>query len=480
MLFLELRDARLAQTAYLIGCEATREAVIIDPERDVDRYIDIAASKGFRIVAATETHIHADFLSGVRELAEQVGATVLLSAQGGADWTYQWLDQRSDGGTYDHVLLHDGDEFAVGHVRFRAVHTPGHTPEHLCFEVTDTASGAGTPIGVCTGDFVFVGNLGRPDLLEVAAKIEGAREAGAHDLHRSAQSFLTLPDYLQVWPGHGAGSACGKSMGHMPVSTVGYERLANPALSLAEDEASFVEYILADQPDPPLYFARMKALNRDGVPLLGALPVLEDLGPEELASLDGRAVAILDTRPWPSFAAGHLPGSLFPLSGVSFLKAVGSFVEPDEDIVLICEREDREDLTRALVRIGLDRVVGWASPSAVTVALERIGGGASIEEVEPASVQSMADDGASILDVRGTAEYDAGAIDGATHVPHTVLADHLDDLPDGEPIIVHCAGGVRSAAACSLLARRGVRVCNLRGGYSAWCATASGCSTGGC
>ncbi|RMF77646.1 MAG: MBL fold metallo-hydrolase, partial [Planctomycetota bacterium] len=247
-------DTQLAQAAYLIGCQRTGDAIVIDPERDIDRYIHAAAANGLRITAVTETHIHADYLSGTRELAEATAATVYLSDEGDADWKYQWLDHKIGGGSYPHQLLHDGDTFDVGNVRFQAVHTPGHTPEHISFLVTDLGGGANEPIAIATGDFVFVGDLGRPDLLETAAGQTGAKEPSARRLYASLQSFLKLPDYLQVWPAHGAGSAWGKALGAIPQTTVGYEKRFSPAIRAAESEDAFVSAILAGQPEPPLYF----------------------------------------------------------------------------------------------------------------------------------------------------------------------------------------------------------------------------------
>ncbi|MCP4938870.1 MAG: MBL fold metallo-hydrolase, partial [Phycisphaeraceae bacterium] len=262
MLFRLIYDDDLAQASYLVGCQRTGEAIVFDPERDIDRYLDLAAAQGLRIVAAAETHIHADFLSGVREFAVRGNAKAYVSGEGGADWQSEWVDG------CDHRVLRDGDTFEVGNIRFTAVHSPGHTPEHLSYLVTDLGGGADTPMGVITGDFVFVGDLGRPDLLESAAGIEGMMEPSARTLAASAQGFLRFDDHLQVWPAHGSGSACGKALGAVPQSTVGYERRFNHALSLAGDEQAFVDHILAGQPEPPAYFARMKAWNRDGVPLL--------------------------------------------------------------------------------------------------------------------------------------------------------------------------------------------------------------------
>src|SRR5688572_13755898 len=249
-------DDQLAQASYLVGCSATGESLVVDPSRDVAQYIDAAAREGLRVTHVTETHIHADFVSGARELASRTGAQLLLSDEGDAEWKYRYAeDSRAR-------LLYDGDSFHVGNIELEAMHTPGHTPEHLSFLVTDHPAGAG-PWGILTGDFVFVGDVGRPDLLERAAGYAGTMEAGARELQRSLERFRTLPDHLQVWPGHGAGSACGKSLGALASSTVGYERLANWGLAITNEE-EFVRMVLAGQPEPPRYFAEMKRINKEG------------------------------------------------------------------------------------------------------------------------------------------------------------------------------------------------------------------------
>ncbi|CAA9340091.1 MAG: MBL-fold metallo-hydrolase superfamily, partial [uncultured Gemmatimonadaceae bacterium] len=263
MFFQRFYDTSLAQASYLIGCQQTGEALVVDPTRDARLYLDAAARERLRVTHVTETHIHADFVSGARELAHQAGAQLLLSDEGGAEWRYGYAGEAGA------QLLRDGDRVAVGNVVVEALHTPGHTPEHLSFLVTDAPAHAG-PWGILTGDFVFVGDVGRPDLLEKAAGQAGTMEAGARTLFRSLERFRALPDHLQLWPGHGAGSACGKALGAVPSSTVGYERRANWGVATL-DEEEFVRLVLAGQPEPPRYFAEMKRVNRAGPRLLGGL-----------------------------------------------------------------------------------------------------------------------------------------------------------------------------------------------------------------
>src|SRR3954468_2511610 len=253
MLFKRFYDDNLAQASYLIACEKTREAIIVDPNADVGHYTRAAGADRVRIAHVTETHIHADFVSGAAALAKTAGATLNLSGEGGAEWGY------TDAALANANVLKDGSQIEVGHVRLRVLHTPGHTPEHLSFLVHDLERGD-DPVGALTGDFVFVGEVGRPDLLERAAGVTGSMEASARQLYRSVKKFSALPDYLQLWPGHGAGSACGKSLGAMPQSTLGYEKLFSWAFADVSEE-DFVEKVLTDQPVPPRYFAVMKRIN---------------------------------------------------------------------------------------------------------------------------------------------------------------------------------------------------------------------------
>ena len=236
MLLRYFYDPKLAQASYMVACQTTGKAVIIDPGRNIELYLEAAAEEGVEIIAATETHIHADFVSGCRELAERVGVTLYLSGEGGPDWQYQYL------ANYPHHLLEDGDSWYIGNIKFEAMHVPGHTPEHLAFRVMDGTALA-VPMGIFSGDFVFAGDVGRPDLLETAAGLKGTKEESARALFQSLQRLKHLPDYLQIWPGHGAGSACGKALGAVPSTTLGYERLANWAFQIED-----LDEIPANQP----------------------------------------------------------------------------------------------------------------------------------------------------------------------------------------------------------------------------------------
>ena len=265
------------------------------------------------------------------------------------------------------TFLRDGDTFRVGNIEIRAVHSPGHTPEHLAYLVTDHGGGASTPMGIASGDFVFVGDLGRPDLLESAAGQAGAQDPAARMLYDSVQRFLDLDDQLQVWPGHGAGSACGKALGAIPQSTVGYERAYNGSIDAARrGQDAFVEAILDAQPEPPLYFGRMKQQNRDGVPPLGALPTPRALAPDELADLASAGLGdavVVDTRADRSaFMAAHLPGALYSPLSKQFNTVVGSFVtDPEAPLVLILPEARLGEAVRDLVRIGYDRIPAYAT-----------------------------------------------------------------------------------------------------------------------
>ncbi|MFB6249455.1 MAG: rhodanese-like domain-containing protein [Salinibacter sp.] len=463
MLFRQIFDEKLAQYAYLIGCQQTGEALLVDPERDIDQYLDLAEAEGVEIVAVAETHIHADFLSGTREFAERFDTALYLSDEGDENWKYEWAQRpTTTGGDYDVQWLYDGDAFSVGNIEITALHTPGHTPEHLSFLVTDRGGGAeeGEAMGIMTGDFVFVGDLGRPDLLESAAKVEGAMAPSARTLYDSVQRVLDLPDHLQVWPAHGAGSACGKALGAVPQSTIGYEKRFNPMIDAArEDEDHFVDAILEDQPEPQMYFARMKRDNKEGPPVLGQLPSPRRLTSRELGDVaDDEEALLVDTRlDRSAFMAHHIPGSLYAPMNKTFNAVVGSLVEdPATPIYLIVDETGVEEAVRDLVRIGFDNVVGYAEIETLQRYFQDGGTSATIEEVTFDDLDALRQvDDAAVLDVRYRSEFEEGHVEGALNASYTRLPEYAADLPTDQTLLVHCGSGARAAAASAFLRRTG-------------------------
>ena len=455
MLVRRFYDERLAQASYLIGCQRTGEAIVVDPARDIAQYVEAARAEGVRITRVTETHIHADFVSGARELARRTGARILLSGEGGADWQYGYAAE--DGAK----LLHDHDVILMGGVRLDVWHTPGHTPEHLSFIVTDVAR-SGEPVAMLSGDFIFVGDVGRPDLLERAAQVEGTKEAGARQLFASIGRTKSLPDHLQIWPGHGAGSACGKALGAMPTSTLGYERRTNWAFGV-DLESAFVTAVLDGQPAPPTYFGRMKRVNRDGPAILGDREQMPRFDDSELASAIGTAT-VIDVRSKDEHARGHLPGTLnIPLIK-AFTTWAGWLVDADRPIMLIGSDAAATTARTALASIGLDDVRGYFLPSAVA-------GPAVRQSVrgEVADAESMRSAGRRIIDLREPNEFEAGHIPGAELHPLGTVDATLASLDRTTPLAVHCQGGTRSAIGASVLERMGFTdVVDLSGGYSGW------------
>ncbi len=455
MFFRQVLDERLAQYSYLIGCPATGEAIVVDPQRDIDRYLFLAHREGLRVVAAAETHVHADFLSGARELADQVSAAIYLSEEGGERWRYDWVrDPR-----YDFRPLRHHSQFKIGNVVFKVLHTPGHTPEHLSYLVSILEGGERRDMGLLSGDFVFSGDLGRPDLLESAVGVTGAMKASASQLFASLEQFLALPDHLHVWPGHGAGSACGKALNAVPGSTVGLERRFNPAIQEArKGEESFVSWILHGQPEPPMYFSCMKRDNKLGPAGLRKLPRPSRLKPETAAQVARSAQGCaIDTRADRSaFMAQHLPGAIYAPLSKSFCTAVGSVVGmTPEGIILIVEERFLADAVRALVRIGFDDIRGFVEPEELAAFFEAGGESASIPEIDFDEAVAMSADGdATIVDVRYGSEYDALHLPGAINASYTRLSDYEKVIPQG-PLIVHCLTGARAAVACSWFASRG-------------------------
>jgi hydroxyacylglutathione hydrolase len=464
MILKRFYDEKLAQASYLVGCAATGDALVVDPGRDVEQYVDAAAQEGLRLTHVTETHIHADFVSGLRELATATGARAYVSAEGGPDWRYAFAQELGA------VELKDGDEFMVGNVRVQALHTPGHTPEHISFVITDTA-GADRPMGVFTGDFLFVGDVGRPDLLEKAAGVAGTMESGARQLHDSLRRIAALPEWLQIWPGHGAGSACGKALGAVPSTTLGYEKRFNWAFS-HEAEDAFVDAVLAGQPEPPKYFAEMKRMNRDGPRILNGLNRPPQLHGRELADT-ARTSLVIDMRLWEQYRAGFVPGTInIPLNR-SFTTWAGWLVSYDRDFHLIAPEGSEaalDEAVRDLAMIGLDRVAGWFAADAVAGYAAAGGELETLAEMTPAELRRRHDAGdVGMLDVRGAGEWEAGHLPGVTNIPLGYLLDRLDELPPERPLVVHCQSGARSAIAASLLASRGITdVINLDGGFGRW------------
>lgn len=467
MLLKYFYDARLAQASYLVGCQVAGVAIVVDPGRDPQPYLAAADAEGLRIVAATETHIHADFVSGARELAAATGATLYLSDEGDANWKYQYLRD------VPHRLLKDGDSFYIGNMRFDVLHTPGHTPEHISLLLTDTPNhdshGATRPLGIFTGDFVFVGDVGRPDLLESVAGFAGTAEIGARQMFRSLHRFRALPDYLQVWPGHGAGSACGKALGALPSTTVGYEKLVNWAFAI-EDETDFISALLTDQPEAPTYFAQMKRVNKQVPALSASLPPWPRLGLDDLAAALDTHTPVVDLRPAPAFAAGHLPGSINIPADPSLVSWAGWLLPYDRPYVLIAAEEESAPVRAALHSIGLDRAAGIADPSLLRqwrAAGRALQSYTTITPEAAAAAQQAGD--VTLLDVRSRSEWETGHLPGAIHLMLGHLPQQAVRLPQDRPIVPYCRSGARSAIASGLLQAQGFgQVMNLAAGMDGW------------
>jgi len=450
-------DEKLAHASYMVGCQATGEAIIIDPGRNIAPYLEAAKKEGVKITAAAETHIHADFVSGGRELAKR-GATLYVSDEGGPEWRYQNLE------SYSHRLLKDKDRFSIGNLMFEVMHTPGHTPESISFLLTDR--GADTPMGIFSGDFVFVGDVGRPDLLEKAAGYQGTAEQGARDMFRSLQKFKQLPDYLQLWPAHGAGSACGKALGAVPSSTVGYEKRFNWALAYT-DEEEFVQALLDGQPEPPKYFAVMKHVNKVGAALLENIKDPTELTIEELEKALKNGEMVIDTRTSSKFAAKHIEGTINIPFNRSFTNWAGWFVNYEEPIHLLVQEGQLNDVLIALRSIGIDQVRGYMN---VETALANSQSIESYEEITPKEAAVKVEEGEAVLiDVRNQTEWDEGHIPQASHMMLGTLLDRYDEIPKDRPVIVQCRSGARSAIGASILQAKGIKkVYNLVGGFNRW------------
>ncbi len=433
-------DDKLAQASYLVGCAATGEAIVIDPLRDIQQYLDMAAAQSLHITAVTETHIHADFLSGSRELSAATGAKMYLSDEGDADWKYAFA------GEPNVVLLKDADVIRVGNLTLRAMHTPGHTPEHLAFILTDHPMSE-MPHSMFSGDFIFAGDVGRPDLLEKAANVAGTMVKGAKVLYGSIQKTKDLPDGLLIWPGHGAGSACGKSLGGSPVTSLGYERASNWAF-LISDEEKFVEEVLSGQPEPPAYFKEMKRLNKSGPAVLGSLPK-----PLQTDKPTGRLV---DVRTADAMRAASVPGALALPFGKGLTNWAGWLLNYAEPVTLVApDQAAANQAARDFATIGLDIVADWIKPADIGAELVPMNL-VNPEEILPTDF---------VLDVRGINERNQAKIKGSVHIPLGELAARLDEIPREKRIVVHCAAGGRSPISYSILKNGGIdNVLELSGG----------------
>lgn len=441
----------LAHASYLIG-GSNGEAVVIDPRRDVDEYLEDASRAGLTIAYVIETHLHADFVSGHVELAKRTGATILLGADSGA--------------TFAHRGMHDGDAVTLGDLTLTFLATPGHTPEGL----TILAEAPGEPARLFTGDTLFLGDVGRPDL--VGAK-GFTSEQMAEMLYNSLRDkILPLHEETEVWPAHGAGSACGKNLSNDRVSTLGVQKATNLPLRLAlqGDLAAFVAYATEGLGAPPAYFFHDAAKNKEGgVSVEEVLIRARPLTPVEVEEQSEDGVFVLDTRTTGAYKAGHIPGAIeVPLDG-NFAPYVGAVLPPNAPVIVVSDLgREREAMTR-LVRVGYESIVGWLDGG---MDAWRAAGGesATLGIVEPGILRALLETGNApvVLDVRTPGEWDAGHIEGALHIPIAELNQRLEEVPS-VPLAVICGSGYRSAIACSLLLRHGRHeVVDVPGGWKAY------------
>jgi hydroxyacylglutathione hydrolase len=441
----------LAHASYLIGSGG--ECAIVDPQRDVDAYLADAAAKGLSIRWVLETHLHADFVSGHRELADRTGATIVFGRKAGATFPYRAVE--------------DGEEIALGNVTLRFLETPGHTPESVSILVTDHGV-SDAPQKVLTGDALFIGDVGRPDL---AGSRGFTAEQMAGMLYESLHGkLLALPDDVEVYPAHGAGSMCGRNISKETSSTIGEQRRFNYALQpMAKDV--FVKMMTTDLPPAPVYFPRDAEINRGGARALAELPKPSPLSPEELIGrVTGGALA-LDVRPAAAFGAGHVPGSLNLGLGGQFASWAGSLIPAGVPLVLVAEDDTQvaEAVTR-LARVGLESVTGflaggiygWDREGMPVMKIPQI----AVDELKSRLAEEPAP---QLVDVRRPAEYRAGHAPTAVCVPLDNLMDRAGSLDPFRPTVVICASGYRSSAATSLLANRGfASLFNVVGGTNAW------------
>jgi glyoxylase-like metal-dependent hydrolase (beta-lactamase superfamily II)/rhodanese-related sulfurtransferase len=445
--------ACLAHASYLI--HGSGEAAVIDPQRDVDLYVDEAQKLGVRIRWVIETHLHADFVSGHFELASRTGATICLGAGSGA--------------LFGHRALNDGDELPLGKSTLRVLSTPGHTEESIC--IVAYHAGTTTPRAVFTGDTLFIGDVGRPDL----SPTKTPQELAALLFDSLHGKLLTLPDETLVYPAHGAGSLCGRQMSSDASSTIGKERRLNYALQ-PRDRDQFVSLLTAEMPPRPGYFQQEVARNRAGALPIEKLELLHALSPDEVLDLQSKGAVVLDTRPTVQFAAAHVPGAIhIGLSG-QFASWAARMLGIDATVVLLAEDDSALEQSRVrLARVGLENVVGYVADGI----FGWIQAGKPVQSIDQISVQDLSESISSdpnaftVVDVRETSERSlAGAIPNSISIPLPDLPARLSEIKPNATVAVHCKGGYRSAIAASLLQAGGVsRVSNIVGGYDAWALT---------
>jgi glyoxylase-like metal-dependent hydrolase (beta-lactamase superfamily II)/rhodanese-related sulfurtransferase len=444
----------LAHASYMIGSDG--EAAVVDPRRDVDSYIEEARAQGLEIRHVIETHLHADFVSGHRELAHRTGARIYFGAKAGAK--------------FEHVPVREGDEIRMGDVVLRFLETPGHTPESVSVLVIDRAV-TEVPKAVLTGDTLFIGDVGRPDLAGSSSSPPESAQELAGMLYDSLHGkLLALPDSVEVYPAHGAGSLCGRNISSETSSTIGQQRQFNYALRPMPKE-EFVRMMTTDLPEAPVYFARDVAINRDGASELAELPDPAALGARDLEALQKKGAVVLDTRPAAQYGAGHVPGSLnIGLSG-QFASWAGALISPQAPILLVSEEKDQvlEARTR-LARVGVENVAGylagglleWHRAGLPLATTEQIG----VEELDARIREGLA---GRVVDVRRPGEWQAGHIVDAVHVPLSTLGERAAALPKDQPVALICAGGYRSSIGTSILEQQGfTKITNVVGGMAAW------------
>jgi hydroxyacylglutathione hydrolase len=446
MIFQQFYLTCLAHASYLIGDESSKRAIVIDPQRDVGQYVAFAREHGLTITDVVLTHFHADFVAGHLALRDQVGATVHLGRRAPAEFAF-------------HALA-DGDVIDLGQVRLRTIETPGHTPEGISLVVADRDA---PPTAVLTGDTLFVGDVGRPDLM---ASVGVTADSLARELFRSLRKLAVLPDEVKVYPAHGAGSMCGKSLGKETFSTIGREKIGNYALNIS-DEAAFIAAVTADQPEAPAYFGHDAAFNKrehdtaEHHSTALTVPQVQDA----IAA----GAQVLDVRDATAFAGSHVDGALNVGLRGQFAMWAGAVLDLKRDIVLVTEPGEQDQALTRLRRIGFDRVRGHLDGGMAALAAypTLVSGSRRVEPDELRRWLQRAD-APLVLDVRRHDEYATGNISGSRNVPLQVLGKSLADLPRDREIVVHCAGGYRSAIAASLLAANGFTVADLVGGYGAW------------